>query len=96
MPLVAHALEQQRRFEGVEAAAKAKAQAHSSDRVQEVAAWKDAVGVLQQGLVPLMNSLEGAEELLQGLYAALREPLRSMFKELHSGWQKHSRYKGET
>ena len=32
MPLVAHALEQQRRFEGVEAAAKAKAQAHSSDR----------------------------------------------------------------
>ena len=26
------------------------------------------------------NSLEGAEHLLQGLYASLREPLRSMFK----------------
>ena len=29
----------------------------------------------------LRTSLEGAEHLLQGLYASLREPLRSMFKE---------------
>jgi len=32
------------------------------------------------GFSELRNSLEGAEHLLQGLYASLREPLRSMFK----------------
>lgn len=61
-----------------------------------MAAWKEAVSVLQQGSTSLLNSLEGAEHLLQGLYASLREPLRSMFKELHGGWQKHGRYQGVT
>ena len=88
---MAHALEQQRRFEGAEAAAKRSAR----PRGEELVAWKEAVTILQQGLSQLLSSLDGADHLLQGLYASLREPLRSMFKELHGGWQKHGRYQGE-
>ena len=95
LPLLSHALEQQRRFDGAEAAAKRRKVA-GGNRAEEVAAWKETVAVLQQGLATLLTSLDGAEHLLQGLYASLREPLRSMFKELHGGWQKHGRYQGET
>jgi len=99
--LIAHALEQQRRWHGVEAAVQRSLRGASSNeassniRSTELAAWKEVVSVLQTGLAPLLACLEGSEHLMQGLYAGLREPLSSMFKELHKGWQQHGRYQGE-
>ncbi|CAE7244268.1 unnamed protein product [Symbiodinium sp. CCMP2592] len=90
LPLIAHALSCERHFAGVEAAARRVGAA----RDEEAAKWKEAVSILQEGQSSLLNSVKGAENLLQGLYATLREPLRSMFKELHQSWQKR-RYQGE-
>lgn len=90
LPLIAHALSCERHFAGVEAAARRV----GSARDEEAAKWKEAVSILQEGQSSLLNSVKGAENLLQGLYATLREPLRSMFKELHQSWQKR-RYQGE-
>lgn len=52
LPLLSHALDQQRRFEGAEAAAKRGR--GSATRAEEVAAWKEAVSVLQQGSTSLL------------------------------------------
>eukprot|EP00439_Symbiodinium_sp_Y106_P048300 s3792_g6.t1 len=82
LPLIAHALSCERQFAGVEAAARRVGGA----RDEEAAKWKEAVSILQEGQSSLLNSVKGAENLLQGLYATLREPLRSMFKLCLFAW----------
>jgi len=98
--LIAHALDQQRLWAGVEAAVKRSlirldAGSHATTRSIETVSWKEAVCVLQTGMVSLFACLDGSDHLKQALYASLREPLGTMFKELHEGYQKRSKYTGE-
>uniref|UniRef100_A0A7S1RK87 Uncharacterized protein n=1 Tax=Alexandrium catenella TaxID=2925 RepID=A0A7S1RK87_ALECA len=98
--LLAHALEQQRRWHGVDAATTRCLQRLSpaerkEARSGEVAHWKEVVGILQAGMNPLLTSLEGSDYLKQSLYTGLREPLNTMFKELHENFQERGRYRGE-
>eukprot|EP00929_Paragymnodinium_shiwhaense_P086612 TRINITY_DN47107_c0_g1_i1.p1 TRINITY_DN47107_c0_g1~~TRINITY_DN47107_c0_g1_i1.p1 ORF type:complete len:1737 (+),score=449.88 TRINITY_DN47107_c0_g1_i1:78-5288(+) len=98
--LVAHALEQQRAWAGVDAATqkslqKLAPQMRAEARPAETAAWKEASSLVQAGMHVLLSSLEGADHLKQSLYVSLREPLTTMFKELNENFQKRSKYKGE-
>jgi len=98
--LIAHALDQQRRWAGIEAAVKRSLTRLEPDRRGgarngETQSWKEVVGVLQTGMVPLLSCLDGSDHLKQSLYASLREPLSTMFKEMHEGYQKRSKYSGE-
>eukprot|EP00927_Polykrikos_kofoidii_P066273 TRINITY_DN61901_c0_g1_i1.p1 TRINITY_DN61901_c0_g1~~TRINITY_DN61901_c0_g1_i1.p1 ORF type:complete len:2002 (-),score=410.30 TRINITY_DN61901_c0_g1_i1:70-5976(-) len=120
--IIGHALEQQRRWAGVDAAVqrsllllkqargashaaapKAAIGASTADttttqgglRAAETTAWKETVGLVQLGMASLLESLEGADHLKQGLYVALREPVNAMFREVHEAFQKRTRYKGE-
>lgn len=97
--LVAHALEQQRQSAGIEAATQKSLRRlpphmRAGSRSAEVAMWKEAVDTLQLGLTPLLVSLEGSEHLKQSLYVGLREPLNSMFKDMHENYQVRGRYQG--
>jgi len=98
--IIAHALEQQRQWAGVDAAVERTLlrfdpKARAAARASEAASWREAVSVLQDGFAPLFDSLEGADHIKQALYASLREPLNNMFKELHESFQKRTKYRGE-
>jgi len=98
--IIAHALEQQRQWSGVDAAVQRcllllDVSSRGTERPAETASWKEVVSLIQAGLATLLDSLEGADHLKQGLYVSLREPLSTMFKELHEGFQQRVRYKGE-
>lgn len=98
--IIAHALEQQRRWTGIDAAVqrclrRLDQQHREGARQQELAQWREAVAALELGVAPLLASLEGSEHLKQGLYRGLREPLSTMFKELHEKYQEHGRYHGK-
>lgn len=98
--LIAHALEQQRRWAGVDAAVQrcllqVAPNARSGARANEAALWREASEQVQVGMGALLDGLEGADHFKQGLYVSLREPLNTMFKELHEGFQQRTKYRGE-
>jgi len=100
MFVIAHALEQQRQWPGVDSAVKHCLQlldpTHRAEaRSMELARWKEVVSVLQTGMVPLFASLDGADNLKQCLYASLRDPLNVMFKEINENYQNRQKYRGE-
>eukprot|EP00928_Gymnodinium_smaydae_P094997 TRINITY_DN8089_c0_g2_i3.p1 TRINITY_DN8089_c0_g2~~TRINITY_DN8089_c0_g2_i3.p1 ORF type:complete len:1808 (-),score=351.14 TRINITY_DN8089_c0_g2_i3:13-5436(-) len=95
--IIAHSLEQQRLWPGVDAASQRciAEGLGATPRAVEEASWREVPSLVQTGLQALLGGLEGAEHLKQGLYASLREPLSTMFKELHEGFQQRGRYRGE-
>lgn len=98
--LIAHALDRQRRWPGVDAAVRQSLRqlepsAREDARLSELSAWKEVVTVLEQGMASLLASLEGSDHLKQTLYAGLRYPLNTMFKEANENYQKHGRYEGK-
>jgi len=100
MMLLSHALEQQRRWVGMDAAVQRSLKSvpveqRQARRNAELARWKEAVSILQVGLNPLFQSLEGSDHIKQCLYMSLREPVNDMFKEAHAAFKVRGQYKGE-
>lgn len=95
--LIAHAIDQQRQWAGVEAAVQRCLQRFDLEqerRQEELQKWKDVTSILQTGMTSLLVSLEGSDHLKQCLYVSLREPLNTMFKELNENYQDRWKYKG--
>eukprot|EP00397_Hematodinium_sp_SG-2012_P016327 GEMP01016655.1.p1 GENE.GEMP01016655.1~~GEMP01016655.1.p1 ORF type:complete len:890 (+),score=238.46 GEMP01016655.1:133-2802(+) len=84
--MVASFLDVDRKFVGADRAA------HDGSR-EEIARWKEAQKILQQGLLPLMEMME--ERQKQALFTQLQEPLKSMFRDAHAGFKKHGFYTGK-
>jgi len=98
--ILAHALEQQRRWGGVEATTKRclqglGAKARAEARSEELGRWKEVVRVLEAGMTPLLTGLESAEHIKKSTYATLREPLNTMFKELNENYMRRDRFTGQ-
>jgi len=84
--LVACFLDCDRSFVGPEMASK-------SGLLEDVAAWREAQKILQQGLLPLLEMMDDRQK--QALYAQLQEPMKSMFREANAGFKKHGFYTGK-
>ena len=62
-------------------------------RSVEIKKWADAMNILKLGLNPIFEVMGENEK--QALYCSLREPMQSMFKEIHSEFKQHWRFKGK-